>query len=182
MKQKIYTKRDINRINKAHQRKIQIVTALFFFIWGNSMFNIVMFIDLFTGYEQAVKIIENRIVTEVQAKEIPVVQEESTNPAPIEVEDHISTIVHGIYTLESSQGINNYSKCEAQGKYNGYGYGIPDNGNYICFDTHGEATATVYAWVEKKIDQGFTLEELLCIYNTGKKDSCEYYNNYMLIS
>ncbi len=106
---------------------------------------------------------------------------ESAIDNPLADSEGIDAIVSAIYTLESSRGKNNYSKCEVQGKYNGYGYGIAGNGKYLCFDSHEEATATVHKWVEKKIAKGYTTQELLCIYNTGSSKDCGYYQKYLSI-
>ena len=76
--------------------------------------------------------------------------------------------------LESSGGINNYSKCEAIGKFNRYGYGIPGNGKYLCFEKD-EDTEAVEKWFAEKLKNGHTLKECLCLYNKGiASEECSY--------
>lgn len=88
----------------------------------------------------------------------------------------LQKIVDGIYRMESSNGKNNYSKCEAIGKFNGFGYGIYDN-NYLCFEK-GEDRKVVEKWVDDNLKNGLTEKELLCKYNTGSTNDCEYYEKY----
>lgn len=86
-------------------------------------------------------------------------------------------LVDVIFEKESSRGKNNYSKCESQGKYNRYGYGIPGDGSYICFEKD-EDTKAVAGWVADKIARGYSDSEILCLYNTGKATrTCEYLKN-----
>ena len=86
----------------------------------------------------------------------------------------IEAIADKIWLLESSKGVNNYSKCKAQGKINGIGYGIYDN-HWICFDSHEEEMRVLRNWIRDKEQQGMSENELLCYYNTGaKQEDCEY--------
>lgn len=79
------------------------------------------------------------------------------------------TITQGIYTLESSGG--KHDSCTLQGQYNGYGYAS----NKICFESHAIAEAVVADWVQRHLLQGLTVNQTLCLYNTGKVSSdCEY--------
>ena len=98
----------------------------------------------------------------------------------VEIREEIKTTISAesiadtIHKLESSKGKNNYSKCEAQGKFNEYGFGVPGNGTYICFDK-GKDRVSVIGWIEQKIAQGYTEKELACVYNTGKRtETCPY--------
>lgn len=96
--------------------------------------------------------------------------------------DEIANIADTIWMLESTRGINNYSKCEAAGKVNGIGYGIPGGGKYMCFDSHEEEMYTLMSWIAQKQAQGITGDNLLCLYNTGKaKESCVYSKNAKLM-
>jgi hypothetical protein len=89
----------------------------------------------------------------------------------------ISEITRKIMQLESSGGVNNYSKCQAIGKYNRFGYGIPGNGQYQCFEKD-EDTKAVEKWFEKKLAE-MDLETAICHYNLGTKtNNCEYLNNF----
>ena len=97
----------------------------------------------------------------------PEVKEVAVAPAPVDLVDII-------FLKESSRGKNNYSKCEAIGKYNRYGYGIPGDGSYMCFDKD-EDTKAVAGWVAVHKASGLTDNQLLCKYNTGKATSdCGY--------
>lgn len=79
--------------------------------------------------------------------------------------------------LESSGGKNNYSKCQAIGLYNRYGYGIPGNGKYLCFEK-GEDTKAVKKWLAENIEK-YGLEKSLCRYNLGKPiENCQYANKF----
>jgi hypothetical protein len=92
----------------------------------------------------------------------------------------LEEIVGKISMLESSGGKNNYSKCERIGKYNRYGYGIPGNGNYMCFEKD-EDTKAVYAWFEDKL-KTHDLESAACGYNTGVFErGCKYFQNFVSI-
>jgi hypothetical protein len=85
----------------------------------------------------------------------------------------IAEITSKIMQLESSGGVNNYSKCEAIGKFNRYGFGIPGDGTYLCFEKD-EDTKKVAEWFEKKLAV-MDLETAVCHYNTGlKTNQCNY--------
>jgi hypothetical protein len=123
------------------------------------------------------RVIKSKVIPVVLAKELDE-KIEDLDEDLYKIDEEISQIVYKIYTLESSAGKNNYSKCEEQGLVNHYGYGIPGNGKFLCFENYGEETIVVAKWVEKKFEKGFNLEETLCIYNTGSKESCGYYEKY----
>jgi len=111
------------------------------------------------------KVVEDTTVEIEQIEEI----EESVN---------IDEIVKKVYQLESSSGKNDFSKCTAIGKTNPFGYAIPSPKKYICFDSYDEVAGLVGKWFEKKLVD-HTLEESLCIYNTGvKTEACGYVNKY----
>lgn len=113
------------------------------------------------------------VIERVQAAEIEApTKEEASIKEVVEVKP--VDLVDFIFNKESSRGKNNYSKCEAIGKYNRYGYGIPGNGQYICFEKD-EDTKAVAGWVAEKIARGYSDNELLCLYNTGKASrTCGY--------
>lgn len=95
-------------------------------------------------------------------------------PAPRQIEE----IADYIHFKESSRGKNNYSKCAAIGKFNEYGYGIPGDGTYRCFDK-GMDRAEVIRWIADKLEQKYTVPELLCKYNTGTmSENCNYLKHY----
>ena len=93
-------------------------------------------------------------------------------------EQNINAIVYSIYGLESTWGKND--NCRKQGKYNGYGYGVHNNGS-LCFDSHEQARLAVVNWVTQRYD--WQLSTLLCFYNQGRimKD-CNYYQNYLRLN
>lgn len=83
-------------------------------------------------------------------------------------------VVDYIFMKESSRGVNNYSQCEKIGKFNRYGFGIPGDGSYLCFEK-GDDTKATEGWVLQKQAAGMTDKELLCLYNTGTvTESCKY--------
>jgi hypothetical protein len=93
---------------------------------------------------------------------------------------NIDEVVRRIMGLESSFGKNNYSKCAAIGQYNRYGYGIPGNGKYLCFELDKD-TEAVKSWIKERKDK-YSLGSLLCGYNMGfknKLENCDYYNRFL---
>lgn len=97
----------------------------------------------------------------------------STSPA-------IEKIVDYIHLKESSRGKNNFSKCASQGLYNEYGYSIPGDGTgeYKCFEKGKDREAVV--WQVEKDLKTYSVNQLLCRYNTGKAtDSCPYVDNLL---
>lgn len=110
------------------------------------------------------------IVSPVQAKE----------PAKEEIKeiDEIARIAEYIWNKESTRGKHNFSKCEAIGKINGIGYGIPGNGEYMCFDSHADEMRALEGWIISKRAAGYTDENLLCLYNTGSPKPCAYAVEY----
>lgn len=110
-------------------------------------------------------------IAQVEVKEVAEIKEIPENT-------FIKDVVRKVYQLESSSGKNDFSKCVEAGKFNGYGFGIPSPYKWMCFDSHEEATEAVTKWFEKKLADN-TLEESLCIYNTGiKTSSCGYVNKF----
>lgn len=93
------------------------------------------------------------------------------------VKDEGRDLVSIIHKLESSEGKKNYSKCAEKGLYNEYGFAIPGNGKYVCFEK-GQDKEAVEGWISFRKALGYTEKELLCEYNTGDKDSdCQYYKD-----
>jgi hypothetical protein len=124
------------------------------------------------GYYQAEKngyleFLESKTIyiETAQAKELSQKLKKSTENVISDTE----RIADTIYTIESTQGKNNYSKCEAIGEVNGIGYGIPGDGKYVCFKNHAEEMKTLKNWIETKKSQGMEEKELMCFYNTGHK-------------
>lgn len=106
-------------------------------------------------------------ITIVQAKKIAVKEETKA--------DRIGEIADYIWNKESTRGKNNFSKCEAIGKTNGIGFGVPGNGSYMCFENHEDEMQVLRGWIIAKIAQGYTITELLCTYQSGiKTEVCDY--------
>jgi len=90
-------------------------------------------------------------------------------------------IVDLMFTLESSRGKYNYSKCEEIGKYNRYGFGVSGNGDYLCFEKDKD-TVAVTGWVEQKKATGMSDGQLMCLYNTGiTSQTCDYFKEALAI-
>ena len=87
----------------------------------------------------------------------------------------INAVVKSIAKAESGNGTapsGHHKYCESIGKTNIYGYG---NRQKFCFDNAEVAELTIYNWVVKRLDSGLTLNQALCEYNVGVKESnCDY--------
>lgn len=111
-------------------------------------------------------IIENtRVIEKAEAKEAEQVETPKV--------DRVKELSELIYQRESTSGKNNYSKCEAIGKYNGVGYAIPGNGSYICFDSHEDEMQAVRGWIIAKLAAGMSEEKLLCLYSGNNYKGCK---------
>ena len=84
----------------------------------------------------------------------------------------IKAISDTIWFLESSRGQNNYSKCEAIGKVNGIGFGIYGK-NWQCFENHEEEMKTLENWIQKKLNEGMSEKELMCLYSGNNYAICK---------
>lgn len=87
--------------------------------------------------------------------------------------DPIEALSALIWQRESTKGINNYSKCEAQGKFNTIGYGIPGNGSYLCFASHEDEMQALKGWLITHKAQGMTEKEMLCLYSGSHYQECQ---------
>lgn len=110
--------------------------------------------------EQKMTFENTRVIEKVEAKEFPKV-------------DRVKELSEIIYQRESTSGKNNYSKCEAVGKYNGIGYGISGNGKYMCFESHDEEMQVLRGWLITKIALGYTEKEMLCLYSGSNYKECQ---------
>jgi hypothetical protein len=113
------------------------------------------------------------VITVAHADEVvPVVEVVVPKKTNAEIVEAIAT---DIYNKESSSGKNNYSKCEAKGKVNNLGFGIPGGGTYQCFDSHEDEMVALKGWIMDKLSKGYTPNMAKCGYNTGKfTESCGY--------
>lgn len=106
--------------------------------------------------------------------------EERKDEVSLSAPPAVGKIVDIVHRLESSGGKNNFSKCEAIGKYNEFGYGVYGE-NYLCFDK-GKDREAVIAWFERELKDK-TVEQSLCKYNTGQAvDSCPYVDKYNMLN
>lgn len=103
-------------------------------------------------YLESPKLIDN-----VQAKTSPAVKE------VVKERD----LADYIWFKESTRGKNNYSKCEAKGKVNGIGYGIPGDGSYVCFESHEDEMTALNGWLVAKKASGWSEEKMLSVYSGG---------------
>lgn len=87
--------------------------------------------------------------------------------------DNVTELANKIYYLESSNGKNNYSKCEAIGKVNGIGFGIIGNGKYECFNSHEDEMKVLKGWIVDHKARGMSDNELLCLYSGNNYKICK---------
>lgn len=107
---------------------------------------------LFAERDKAEIIFENHFALKAEAEEVVAVPERD--------------LVDYIFLRESSRGVKNYSKCEAIGKYNRYGFGIDGSGTYVCFDKD-EDTKAVAGWIAYRKALGWSEEKMLSVYSGG---------------
>lgn len=107
-----------------------------------------------------------------ETKTIIINKAEAKEPETAKVSD-IDRIAGMIWELESTKGKHNYSKCEAIGKINGIGYGIPGNGTYRCFESHEDEMQVLRGWIIDKQAQGMSEVELLCLYSGSNYKGCK---------
>jgi hypothetical protein len=95
-----------------------------------------------------------------------------------QVASPLSAIVDKVYQLESSSGKQDSPACTKLGKHNGYGYGIYAS-NVSCFDSDSDARKSVEKWFSDKLENGYTLNEAVCYYQSGLKvNSCNYLSRF----
>lgn len=137
------------------KKKIQLVSMFLVGVvsGGSWLFNYQEVQVLFAERDKAEIIFENHFVMKAEAEEVVAVPERD--------------LADYIWMKESTRGKNNYSKCEAVGKVNGIGYGIPGNGSYICFDSHEDEMKVLGGWLIAKKAQGMSEERILSLYSGG---------------
>lgn len=86
--------------------------------------------------------------------------------------DRVNELADLIWERESTRGKNNFSKCEAVGKVNGIGYGIPGNGAYMCFDSHEQEMEVLRGWIIEKQARGMSESAMLCLYSGKNYKGC----------
>lgn len=85
----------------------------------------------------------------------------------------VDEIAEYIWMKESSNGKNNYSKCEAIGKINGTGFAIPGDGSYICFESHADEMLAVKGWIVTHKAIGMSELKMLCVYSGNNYPECK---------
>jgi len=108
-------------------------------------------------------VIENTRPLTAEAKEAPKVEHEKS----------IEELADYIWMKESTRGKNNFSKCEAIGKINGIGYGIPGDGTYRCFNSHAEEMKVLEGWLISKKALGWSETKMLCVYSGNNYSVCK---------
>jgi hypothetical protein len=164
----------MNLVNKVRFAKFKYETrriSFILFLW---------FLGLITGlaYYYAVqtynKLLEPRVIIINNAQASTETQE--IEPQEVIKEKDLSDY---IWFKESTRGQHNYSKCEAQGKFNSVGYGIPGDGTYMCFNSHAEEMDAVKKWIAQHKEEGLNSRQLLCHYNQGTvSDNCAYVSQF----
>lgn len=135
----------------------------------------IVVVNMFIGWQVSLNIPEVKISfsndpiiyeQKALAKEVEIVKEE-VKPVVNKNEE----LLNMIFKRESSEGKNNYSKCEAIGKYNRYGFGIPGDGTYLCFDKDDDRKAAE-GWILQKQAAGWSELKILCTYSGNHYQEC----------
>jgi hypothetical protein len=131
----------------------------------------------YTGFNISLSVLEISVqLDSTQIKLENPAMSSDFKPSEVVVKEIKRDLVDEIFFKESTRGKNNYSKCEAIGKYNRYGFGIPGDGSYLCFP-EGQDTVAVAGWIAQKKALGLSDNALLCLYNTGNvTETCKYAN------
>jgi hypothetical protein len=116
--------------------------------------------------------LQPKVVT-IQIAKPAEAKEQEPKPQEMEAISDIDRISDKIWELESTRGKHNYSKCEAIGKVNGIGYGIPGNGKYQCFNNHAEEMEVLRGWIIDKKSRGLSEQALLCLYSGNNYRGCK---------
>lgn len=118
------------------------------------------------------KVVSTPTPTPKKRSFIPQVEAEEIEILHTDIYDKVSM-------LESGRGTNlsgKHGKCVAQGKTNSIGY-APHLG--YCFDSKTDEMIALGKWFQKRFDEGLTLDQALCYWNTGHKLSeCAYSINF----
>lgn len=114
----------------------------------------------------------------VDRHQMPVEASGSAKLYPTTSEINYNDIFNKIWQKETSKGkatMGMHLQCREIGKWNEIGYG----GWGFCFNSKLEAQQTITKYFKSRLDKGWTLEEILCYYNTGiRQTGCRYYKDY----
>jgi hypothetical protein len=91
---------------------------------------------------------------------------------PVLKETTIEELADIIHLRESTKGKNNYSQCEKIGKFNEYGFGIPGDGSFLCFDK-GMDRVAVLGWLAQHRAMGMSDKAMLCLYSGNNYKECK---------
>ncbi len=157
------------RVN-AYRIRLNIVPVsykLFLVLVGGTIGAASMFVyleapEVLQSIESNTMVIEN-----VKASDTPDEVAISEPKAPT-----IEELANTIHQLESSKGKNNYSQCEKIGKFNEYGYGIPGDGSFLCFDK-GMDRVAVLGWLAQRRAAGMSDKAMLCLYSGSNYAGCK---------
>ncbi len=89
----------------------------------------------------------------------------------------LEEVYEKIRIIESSKGADPnpaalHNHCKAIGKINEIGY---DPASGFCFENEPAQKDKIYSWFAEKLAAGNTLDEALCVYNTGAwQPMCRY--------
>lgn len=93
----------------------------------------------------------------------------------------LSTVLKGVYTLESSRGKND--GCKDKGQFNGFGF-RQNSSEFKCYESFDTVVERVNEWYEERLAyNGNNLSEALCYYNEGiaGQDACKYSIDFMKV-
>lgn len=150
-------KRRLNIVPVSYKLFLVSLGAVLVFSWQVAIENL----DAHIGAGPAIDIVQPVLVVHAEAA-----------PA-IEKVTSIDTLADLVWSRESSRGVNNYSQCEKVGKVNGIGYGIPGNGDYMCFESHEEEMTVLRGWLTAKRAAGMSDKEMFCLYSGSNYSECK---------
>ena len=146
---------------------LSILIWTYFIAWFNSNYEIK---TKFTfGIYQRIPAKEYKVAT-VSAQMI------SPTPKPLTEKEIVMREPHGeilwkIYFLESTLGEKDGCRINNEG-YGGFG--VKDGNKVVCYETFEKAVDRAEYWFSKALT-GNTVDEALCVWNTGKvQPMCDY--------
>jgi len=122
----------------------------------------------------------------VSAREVTVATSSGKTQAKADFEPFLPIINEAyrkIRFMESTAGMNGkdqtatHNYCQSIGQVNEIGY-LVDGNRKFCFKDYGEQFLTFRRWFEKRLPT-MTIDEALCLWNTGtKQPMCSYSTKY----
>lgn len=123
----------------------------------------------------------NPVVSFVTEKQVEKIAEKKESGEVLSANyPNMEDVIDKIHLLESGRGTapkGHHLTCKTLGLSNEFGYGALDG---YCFNSYEESVKAMNMWFRLKFEDGFSLKEALCIYNTGlsKNGTCEYATNF----